>query len=144
MPGQMFVLLLTDDQTLRNLIEQLFIIYGIKTLTAATAEEGETLIVQIGLAGLGLAIIDTAVFGTDELQQQQRSYELLRAWTVKYLGLPCLVVGSILQRASILPEYTDIVQFLVKPFRLDELAGVVRGLWAGKKPLLERGKSARC
>jgi DNA-binding NtrC family response regulator len=143
MPGPMFVLLLTADQKLRNLIEQLFIIDGVKTLTATTVEEIETLIVQVGLARLVLVIIDTAAFGADELQQQQRSGRVLRTWTVKYLGLPYLVIGSVLQRASMLSEHTEIVQFLVKPFRLNELVSAVRRLWSERKTLTGMDKRAR-
>jgi DNA-binding NtrC family response regulator len=143
MPGPMFVLLLTADQKLRNLIEQLFIIDGVKTLTATTVEEIETLIVQVGLARLVLVIIDTAAFGADEFQQQQRSCRVLRTWTVKYLGLPYLVIGSVLQRASMLSEHTEIVQFLVKPFRLNELVSAVRRLWSERKTLTGMDKRAR-
>jgi DNA-binding NtrC family response regulator len=144
MPGPMFVLLLTADQKLRNLIEQLFIIDGVKTLTATTVEEIETLIVRVGLAQLVLVIIDTAAFGADEFQQQQRSCRVLRTWTVKYLGLPYLVIGSVLQRASMLSEHTEIVQFLVKPFRLNELVSAVRRLWLERKTLTGMDKRARC
>lgn len=135
MRGQMFILLLTDDRQLRNLIEQLFIIDGVKTLTATTVDDVDTLLGHGGRAGLGLVIIDTAVFGTDDLQQQQWCRLLLRQWTRKYLGLPYLVIGSVLQKASILSEHTDLVQFLVKPFRLTEFVRVVCKLWTASTPL---------
>lgn len=135
MPQQTCILLLTSDQTFQNLVEQLFIIYGVRTLTAATVEEAEALIMQAGFAVLGLVIIDTAVLGPDELQQQQMSCQLLRDWTARYAGLPLLVVGSVLQRASLLPGYTDVVQFLAKPFRLHELVNATRRLWLSRKSL---------
>jgi len=119
------VLILTHDDAMRNLLEQVFIIRDVQILIAETVQDAEAIMNRWGLPAFGLVIIDTAALGEYELDQKQMACRLLEEWTTAHPALPFLFLGTVLQKHAIYPIRADIVRVLVKPFRLDELVDVV-------------------
>jgi DNA-binding NtrC family response regulator len=123
------VLILTHDDAIRNLLEQIFIIRDVQVLIAETVQGAEAIIHQWGLSTFGLVIIDTAALGKYEMEQKRVACRLLEEWTTAHPALPFLFLGTVLQKHAIYPIRADIVRVLVKPFRLDELVNVVDDLY---------------
>jgi DNA-binding response OmpR family regulator len=133
MPQQTHVLILTNERAMQNLFEQLFIIYGAKTVIAETGQAAKAIIAQMGLTTFSLIVIDTAALEACELYRQHMACQLLQDWTAEHSDIPLLFIGTVLQKHAILAIRADTVMFLVKPFQLDEVVDAVRALWPGKK-----------
>lgn len=127
------VLMITNEPALRNLCEQFFIVCGAKTITATTVKAAKAVVAQLGLKTFRLVVLDTAVFGDEERCQQRVAGELIQVWTDEQPGLPILFTGTVLQKHTLLARHTDMVFFLVKPLRLNELADAVQALWPGRE-----------
>jgi DNA-binding NtrC family response regulator len=123
------VLILTHDDAIRNLLEQVFIIRDVQILIAETVQGAEAIINLWGLSMFGLVIIDTAALGEYEMDQKRVACRILEEWTTAHPALPFLFLGTVLQKHAIYPIRADIVRVLVKPFRLDELVDVVDDLY---------------
>jgi hypothetical protein len=70
------VLLLTREPTIQHLVEQICLIDGHRTVTAATVDEAHALIAQSSGDALTLAVIDTAALGASDQQQQRVARQL--------------------------------------------------------------------
>jgi len=125
-PPQM--LILTKDDGLRNLFEQLFMIRGDTIGIVSNLQGAKTTLEQWVPVTCRLVIIDTAALGTSEVEQQHGACRLLEAWTTQYPMLPVLFLGTILQKYPILAIRTHLVQFIVKPCRLDDLVEALDNL----------------
>jgi DNA-binding NtrC family response regulator len=119
------VLILTHEDAIRNLLEQVFIIRDVQILIAETVQGAKAIINLWGLPTFGLVIIDTAALGEYELDQKRLACRILEEWTATYPALPFLFLGTVLQKHAIYLIRADIVRVLVKPFRLDKLVDVV-------------------
>lgn len=118
-PPQM--LILTNDNGLRNLFEQLFIIRGDTIVIVRNLQGAKTTLERWAPATCRLVIIDTAALGTSEVEQQHGASCLLEVWSTRYPMMPVLLLGTILQKYPILAIRTHLVQFIVKPCHVDDL-----------------------
>ncbi|ETX04221.1 MAG: hypothetical protein ETSY2_30065 [Candidatus Entotheonella gemina] len=128
------ILVIANDDTTRNLLEQFFIIRDIKVVAARTFQHAESIIESWGLALFNLAVIDTAAFGVGELEQKSMVCHMLREWSMKYPMLPVFFLGTPCQKRAILKIRADIVQILVKPFDLDTLIDTINDLYPNLRP----------
>lgn len=126
------VLIITRDDAIRNLLEQVFMIRDVQIAVAATAQGAEALVDLWGLNTFGLVIIDTAALGEHESDQKHVACRILAGWTTANPALPFLFLGTILQKHALYTIRADIMRVLVKPFRLDELVDAVDDLYLGK------------
>jgi DNA-binding NtrC family response regulator len=122
------VLAITKDDGLRNLLEQIFHIDGVKMVLAETVSAAEAIINVWGLAAFGLMIIDTAALGANETEQKQEVCRLLEEWIIQHPELAFLILGTVLQKHAVHLIRADKVGVLVKPFRLEELVEQVNEL----------------
>ncbi len=123
------VLAITQDDGLRNLLEQIFHIDHVKIVLAATVPAAEAIINLWGLAAFGLMIIDTAALGANEAEQKQEVCRLLEEWTARHPQLSFLILGTVLQKHAVHLIRADTVGVLVKPFRLEDLVSQVNDLY---------------
>jgi DNA-binding NtrC family response regulator len=119
------MLILTKDDGLRNLFEQLFMIRGDTIVIVSNLQGAKTTLERWAPATCRLVIIDTTTLGTSEVEQQRRACRLLEAWSIRYPMLPVLFLGTILQKYPILAIRFHLVQFIVKPCHLDDLVAAL-------------------
>ena len=127
------VLIVTSDHATRNLLEQVFMIRDIQIVIAATVQGAEAIIELWGLAEFGLIIIDTAALAERESDQKHVACHILHEWTEAHPSLPFLFLGTLGQKQTILAIRADIVRFLAKPYRLDDLVDAVDDLYLGSR-----------
>lgn len=123
------VLTITQDDGLRNLLEQIFHIDHVQIVLAATVPAAEAIINLWGFAAFGLIIIDTAALGENETEQKQEVCRLLEEWTARHPSLSFLILGTVLQKHAVHLICADRVRVLVKPFRLEDLVDQVNDLY---------------
>jgi DNA-binding NtrC family response regulator len=126
------VFIMTHDDAIRNLLEQVFIIRDVQILIAETVLGAEAIINLWGLPAFGLVIIDTAALGEYESDQKHMACRILEEWTTTHPALPFLFLGTVFQKYALYLMRANIVRVLVKPFRLDELVDVVDNLYPGQ------------
>ena len=126
------VLIITHDETMRNLLEQIFMIRDVQVVIAATVQAAEASINLGGVGTFGLVLIDIAALGECESDQKNVACRILEDWTATNPTLPFLLLGTFLQKHAIHMIRADIVRALVKPFRLDELVDAIDELYLGK------------
>ncbi len=124
------VLIITHDDAIRNLLEQVFIIRDVQIVIAATVQGAEAIVDLWGLGTFGLVIIDTAALGECDLDQNHMACRVLEDWTATNSTLSFLFLGTILQKHAMHMIQAEIVRVLVKPFRLDELVDAVDDLYS--------------
>jgi len=125
------VLLLTREPTIQNLVEQICLIDGHRTVTAATVDEAHALIAQSSRDAFALAVIDTAALGASDQQQQRVVCQLWQDWTAAYPGLPLVFVGTRSSSNAFLAHCADISVFLEKPFGPRAFADIMRTFLPG-------------
>ena len=128
------VLTITQDDGLRNLLEQIFHVYDVKIVIALTGQAAEAIVDFWGLPAFGLIVIDTAALGTNDAEQKREVCHLLEEWTHQHPNLAFLILGTLFQKHAVHMIRADTVRVLVKPFRLEELVDRVNDLYpAGTK-----------
>lgn len=126
------VLMITRDNVIRNLLEQVFIIRDVQIVITATASGAEAIAAQWGLDAFSLVIMDTAALGESESEQRHVAHRMLQAWNSANPRLPVIVLATFLQKHDLHGAQTDRVRTLVKPFRVDELVEAIEALDWGK------------
>lgn len=125
MPTPPQVLILINEDGLRNLFEQLFMIRGNTIVIVSSLQGANTSLERWAPAICRLFIIDTAALGTYEVEQQYRACRLLEGWRTTHPTLPVLFLGTILQKYPILARRANLVRFIVKPVHLDDLVEAI-------------------
>ena len=120
-----YVCIVTHDNGLRNLLEQIFIIRGDPIVIVRTLQDAEIAIERWDSATCRLVIIDTAALGRCETEQKHTACRILEDWTTTYPTLPFVFLGTLLQKYALLAIRADIMRFIVKPFRLDDLIDAI-------------------
>ncbi|MDH3601189.1 MAG: hypothetical protein OEU26_16335 [Candidatus Tectomicrobia bacterium] len=130
------VLLLTTEPAIQNLVEQVCLIDGYRTVTAATVEEAHALTAQGGRDAFALGVVDTAALGTCDQQQQRIAHQLWQDWTTSYPDLPLVFVGTMSQNDAFLEHRADTGAFLEKPFGprvfADRMQTFLPGQWQSR------------
>ena len=125
------VLLLTTEPAIQNLVEQVCLIDGYRTVTAATVEDAHALAAQRGKDAFVLGVIDTAALGVSDQQQQHAARQLWQDWSAAYPGLPLMFVGTRSPNYDFVAHRPDIGGFLEKPFGPNVLADRMRTFLPG-------------
>jgi hypothetical protein len=119
------VLIITKDQRLRNLLEQIFIVRGDRTVTVNTIPGAKTTTEPCEPAMYRLVIVDTAALRMCETEQKHRACRVLEDRSTKCPTLPFLFLGNLLQKYSLLAIRGDMPRFIAKPLHLDDLVGAI-------------------
>jgi DNA-binding NtrC family response regulator len=119
------VLIIDDDETIRDFLSKAFTLYGYPVVTAATVQEAEATRQRSDYAPIGLVIADVHL--TDRLQEQE-GYTLFERWTAASPALPFLLISGDPDSKALPAIRTGVVPFLTKPFALAELLHTVRAL----------------
>jgi PleD family two-component response regulator len=76
---QTTILVIDDDEAVRSLLCETLNLHGYKVIAAATAQEADTALKQLGAAAIGLVIADIQLTSDS---QAREGYELYERWTI--------------------------------------------------------------
>jgi len=119
------ILIVEDNEVMRDMLAVTLQAYGYTVATAATVHEAETAMQQRGPTAIGLVIADIHLTSDREARE---GYALYQRWTTTYPHLAYLLTSGDRTNAA-LPAIRDgVVAFLAKPFELTELLDTVQAL----------------
>jgi DNA-binding NtrC family response regulator len=125
LPSPALVLVVDDDETLRELLEKALTIAGYQVLTTASVLEAEMVKQCYSAADLGLVISDIHLTATSRAWE---GYELYQRWIAVEPTLPFLLISGD-PCSRILPAIqTGAVRFLDKPFSVQTFLSTVQTL----------------
>ncbi len=124
----MTVLIISQDWAIQNVVSQLGIICGYPLIMTETVPEAQAKLAQLGSEAWVLIVIDTGVFGEAGTGTQSEVHQLLRTWSVQYLGLPVVCLGNVLQKYTLLADHPACVPFVTLPFSPHDLMQTMQSL----------------
>jgi DNA-binding NtrC family response regulator len=122
------ILIISDDWTIQNVIQQIGMICGYPSTVVGTVQEAEAKLAQTGHGGVALIVIDTAILGEGSADLQVEARALLQAWPGQYPGLPVVFLGDALQKYAILAAHPVLVPFVITPFSPHDLMQTMQPL----------------
>jgi DNA-binding NtrC family response regulator len=125
---QVTVLVIDDDQAVRDLLCEALNLHGYKAIAAATVQEADTALKQLGTAAIGLAIADIQLTADP---QAREGYELYERWTTAHPTLPFLLISGDPTSQALPAIQTGAVRFLAKPFAISGFLATVQALLGG-------------
>jgi hypothetical protein len=130
-----FVLIISQNWTIQNVVEQVCLACGYPSIVARTLPEAETQLAQLGDEAVALIVIDTDVLGEGGADLQCEARRLLQAWAGQYPSLPVMCLGTVLQKYAILAVHFAPVPFVTLPFSSHGLMQTVQPLLREGSPL---------
>ena len=128
MASSKHVLLVTQELTIQNLVEQVCLIDGYRVVTAATMEDAPTLTTQSVRETFVLAVIDPIALEASNPQEADRACQQWRAWTAATVGLPLIILGARPPSDAFPTACTAPSVFLEKPFEPHVFADMMQTL----------------
>jgi CheY-like chemotaxis protein len=122
------ILIISDDLTIQNVVEQVGITCGYLATTAGTVREAEAELSRLGYQQFALIVIDSDVLGEGALELQFEVSALLRVWPGQYPGLPVVFLGTALQKYAVLAAQPALVPFILIPFSPHDLMQTIQPL----------------
>ena len=125
MPIRSTVLIIEDEDSMREILHEALHTYGYSALTAATVQEAEEIRHRLNPEGIGLVLVDINLSHTPHGQE---GYDLFQRWTEAHPALPFVLMSAAASSLALPAVRTSSVHFLAKPFDLDALLDVVHAL----------------
>jgi DNA-binding NtrC family response regulator len=121
--SQPTVLVIDDEEPVRETLVELLSIGGYRTITAASVVEAEEAKERLGVEGIHLVITDIHLTPG---RQVRAGYVLAQRWRAQHPGLPIILISGDSSNQE-LPEVRDgSLRFLPKPFQMETFLQVVR------------------
>lgn len=122
------ILIVEDDQMLRQLFEHVLRQQGYQTSTAASMAEAEAFRQQYGLTSIALVIADIQLSANP---QAREGYTLYERWSRAQPTLPFLLMSGDPGSRALPAIRMGTVRFLAKPFPIRVLLDAVQALVGG-------------
>src|SRR5262245_49784081 len=90
-PTQRIILIIDDDEAIRDMLREVLELQSYRTLTATTVQEAEQILQQQNPDTIGLVITDIHL--TPHAQAQE-GYVLYKRWTARHPTLPFLLISG--------------------------------------------------
>jgi DNA-binding NtrC family response regulator len=121
--SQATVLIIDDEEAVRETLVEVLSIYGYRVITAASVGEAEEAKQRLGLEGIHLLITDIHLMPG---RQVRAGYAIAQRWRTQRPGLPIILISGDPSNQD-LPEVRDgSLRFLLKPFRIEAFLAAVR------------------
>jgi len=127
-PARRTILIVEDDDDVRDLLQEAFSIHGYRTIAAATVEEAENNLQRSVSGGLELVVTDVHLTADP---QAREGYELYRRWSAVRPELHFLLISGNPASRALPIIRSGAVPFLMKPFTIDALLKIVRQMISG-------------
>ena len=119
---QITVLVVDDEQPVRETLVELLSIYGYRAITAASAEDAEEARQQLD-EGIHLVIADIHLTPGS---QPRAGYALAQRWRAMHPGLPIILISGDPSNQDLPDVQAGAMRFLLKPFRMEVFLEVIR------------------
>jgi DNA-binding NtrC family response regulator len=123
MPTQNTVLVVDDEEGVRETLYQGLSLYGYRVITAATVQEAEKALQSLGVATIDLVITD---INLTPAYNEQEGYALYQRWSGLYPTLRFILISGNPNSQELPHIRAGAVRFLAKPFGIDALVEAVR------------------
>jgi DNA-binding NtrC family response regulator len=130
------ILIVEDNEVVRDLLAVALQTHGYEVATAASVQEAEAAMQQCGPTAIGLVISDINLTSNREARE---GYALYQRWNTAYPTLAYLLTSGDRTSAAVPAIRDGVVAFLAKPFVLTELFDTVQAL-LGAHTHLEKEK----
>jgi two-component system, OmpR family, response regulator len=120
---QATILLIEDQEGIRDSLAAMLRLQGYDVLTAATEAEAEAVRQRVGLGGLALVITNIRL---TRAPQAREGYALLQRWHPLAPRLPFLLISGESAYQDLPAVRAGAVRLLVKPFPLEAFLAAVR------------------
>jgi DNA-binding NtrC family response regulator len=117
------VLLVDDEEPVRETLAEALRIYGYRVSTAASAQEAEALKQRLGVEGIQLVITD---INLTPIPQARAGYVLAQRWRALHPELPFILMSGDPNNLDLPDIRAGTLRFLLKPFRIEVLLDTVR------------------
>lgn len=117
------ILIVEDNERLREALSEALHFYGYQIATAATVQEAEEVKHRLGISGIDLVITDLHLTSGP---QGQEGYVLFQRWTEEHPTLPFILISGDPSSEALPAIRSGALRFLLKPFEFDALLNVVR------------------
>ena len=124
----MLILIISRNWMIQNMVEQVSITCGCRSIAAASAPEAEAELAQLGYDQFALVVIDANVLGEGGVDLQMAASRLLRTWAGHYPGLSVVFLGTALQKYAILAARLSLAPFVTLPFSPHNLMQAIQPL----------------
>jgi DNA-binding NtrC family response regulator len=125
-PAQRIILIIDDDEAIRDMLREVLELQPYRTLTATTVQEAEQILQQQNPETIGLVITDIHL---THHAQAQEGYALYKRWTARHPTLPFLLISGDPSSRTLPEIQTGTVPFLAKPFALPALLDIVASIY---------------
>ena len=119
------ILVVDDNPAVRQLLREALHLHGYHVIDAAAAQQADELLQRLGPDPIALVITDIHL--TDDPAGQE-GYDLYQRWVAARPTLHFLLISGDPGSRALQAVRSGAVRFLIKPFTIDELFGVVRAL----------------
>jgi DNA-binding NtrC family response regulator len=121
--SQATVLIIDDEEAVRETLVEVLSIYGYRVITAASVGDAEEAKQRLGLEGIHLLITDIHLMPGGQVRA---GYAIAQRWRTQRPGLPIILISGDPSNQD-LPEVRDgSLRFLLKPFRIEAFLAAVR------------------
>jgi DNA-binding NtrC family response regulator len=127
-PAQTTILIVDDDQAVRDLICEVLTLHGYQVVTTATAEQAEEVLQRQGPQAIGLVIADVHLTA-DPCGLE--GYELYQRWSTAHSELRFFLISGDPNSRTLPAIRSGAVGFLAKPFSMSGLVDAVQALLGG-------------
>jgi two-component system, OmpR family, response regulator len=126
MPTRSMVLIIDDDEEIRDILEDLLSFHGYTVVTASTVQEAEDIRQLLGFPAIGLVICDVHLSGNIEFQE---GYWLCRTWKEADPSLLFVLISGDLSMKDLPAVRAGVVNFVSKPFAVEELLAMIQRMF---------------
>ena len=119
------ILVVDDDAAVRQLLREVLHLHGYRVIDAAAVQEADQLLQRLGAETMALVITDVHL--SDDPAGQE-GYDFYQRWVAVRPTLHFLLISGDPGSRALPAVRSGAVRFLIKPFTINELLGVVRAL----------------
>jgi CheY-like chemotaxis protein len=117
------VLVVDDEQPVREALVELLSIHGYRAITAGSAENAEEAKQELDIEGIHLVIADIHLTPGSQVRA---GYVLAQRWRAMHPGLPIILISGDPSNQDLPDVQAGAMQFLLKPFRMEVFLEVIR------------------
>ena len=132
----MFVLIISPDWAIQNMVSQLVITYGYPSTMTETAQEAEAQLAQPRDTTWALIVIDTFIFGDVGAGLSSEALQCLQTWSARHPGLPLVYLGDVIQKYVLLSTRPPLRPFVTRPISPHVLMQTIQPLLPNAGELL--------
>lgn len=120
---QATVLIVDDEEVVRETLSEALSFHGYRVLTAATVQEAEDIKQHVGVGAIHVVVADIHLTPGP---QARAGYTLAQSWRAMHPELPFLLMSGDSSNQDLPDIRSGAVRFLVKPFRIAVFVDAIR------------------